>query len=177
MTGIYVHVGTLQVSRNHNYLAYTLDITGAERFMLQVKNLNIRILENFRVHDDADNLVYVIDANNFRSGLNRTQKRILVHMEHHHHHGFVYVLGLSSCQLGKCYVDRCPVQNVSGNMTAAGSKLPFKLRSVQMSWHMACSFFSTKLRIKYYLRTFLSSPALLRKKELSYCVEMLGFSS
>ncbi|KAF7827932.1 prolyl oligopeptidase family protein [Senna tora] len=35
----YVHVGTCRVSPDHNYLAYTLDISGGERFMLQVKDL------------------------------------------------------------------------------------------------------------------------------------------
>lgn len=35
----YVHVGTCQVSPDHNFLAYTLDITGSEQFMLQIKDL------------------------------------------------------------------------------------------------------------------------------------------
>ncbi|KAL8157383.1 hypothetical protein AgCh_002180 [Apium graveolens] len=47
----YVDVGTLKVSPNHNYLAYTLDTTGDEMFMLQVKNLKTGIHENFRVDD------------------------------------------------------------------------------------------------------------------------------
>ncbi|CAK7326421.1 unnamed protein product [Dovyalis caffra] len=35
----YVHVGTCRVSPDHNFLAYTLDITGNEQFILQVKDL------------------------------------------------------------------------------------------------------------------------------------------
>ncbi|KAJ6357038.1 hypothetical protein OIU78_005014 [Salix suchowensis] len=36
----YVHVGTCRVSPDHNFLAYTLDITGNEQFLLQVKDLS-----------------------------------------------------------------------------------------------------------------------------------------
>ncbi|XP_058183759.1 uncharacterized protein LOC131301459 [Rhododendron vialii] len=35
----YVNVGTCRVSPNHNFLAYTLDTTGGENFMLQIKDL------------------------------------------------------------------------------------------------------------------------------------------
>ncbi|KAL4185682.1 hypothetical protein AMTRI_Chr10g7150 [Amborella trichopoda] len=35
----YVHIGTCQVSPDHRYLAYTLDMTGQELFMLQIKDL------------------------------------------------------------------------------------------------------------------------------------------
>ncbi|KAL9246314.1 hypothetical protein vseg_019864 [Gypsophila vaccaria] len=35
----YVHVGTCRVSPDHDYLAYTLDINGSERFFLQIKDL------------------------------------------------------------------------------------------------------------------------------------------
>ncbi|XP_043717411.1 protease 2 isoform X2 [Telopea speciosissima] len=35
----YVHVGMCRVSPDHNFLAYTLDTTGAEHFMLQIKDL------------------------------------------------------------------------------------------------------------------------------------------
>ncbi|KAL0538823.1 hypothetical protein IC582_022982 [Cucumis melo] len=35
----YVHVGTCRVSPDHNFLAYTVDITGDEHFMLQIKDL------------------------------------------------------------------------------------------------------------------------------------------
>lgn len=36
----YVHVGTCRVSPDHKFLAYTLDITGNEQFLLQVKDLS-----------------------------------------------------------------------------------------------------------------------------------------
>lgn len=35
----YVHVGTCRVSPDHNFLAYTLDTSGCEQFMLQIKDL------------------------------------------------------------------------------------------------------------------------------------------
>ncbi|CAI9278697.1 unnamed protein product [Lactuca saligna] len=35
----YVHVGTCRVSPDHNFLAYTIDVTGEEHFLLQVKDL------------------------------------------------------------------------------------------------------------------------------------------
>ncbi|XVE74405.1 hypothetical protein DITRI_Ditri12bG0014300 [Diplodiscus trichospermus] len=35
----YVHVGQCRISPDHNYLAYTLDATGSEQFMLQIKDL------------------------------------------------------------------------------------------------------------------------------------------
>ncbi|KAF3431635.1 hypothetical protein FNV43_RR26366 [Rhamnella rubrinervis] len=35
----YVHVGACRVSPDHNFLAYTIDITGSEQFMLQIKDL------------------------------------------------------------------------------------------------------------------------------------------
>ncbi|XP_024988576.1 uncharacterized protein LOC112523280 [Cynara cardunculus var. scolymus] len=35
----YVHVGTCRVSPDHHFLAYTVDLTGKERFLLQVKDL------------------------------------------------------------------------------------------------------------------------------------------
>lgn len=35
----YVHVGTCRVSPDHNFIAYTIDITGSEQFMLQIKDL------------------------------------------------------------------------------------------------------------------------------------------
>nr|XP_017227445.1 PREDICTED: protease 2 isoform X2 [Daucus carota subsp. sativus] len=57
----YVHVGTCRVSPDHNYLAFTLDITGAERFMLQAKNLSNGVLENLRV-DDVVSLAWAPDG-------------------------------------------------------------------------------------------------------------------
>lgn len=38
-TAGYVHVGTCRVSPDHNFLAYTLDFTGNEQFVLQIKDL------------------------------------------------------------------------------------------------------------------------------------------
>lgn len=35
----YVHVSTCRVSPDNNFLAYTLDSTGSEQFMLQIKDL------------------------------------------------------------------------------------------------------------------------------------------
>ncbi|XP_048503592.1 uncharacterized protein LOC104896136 isoform X1 [Beta vulgaris subsp. vulgaris] len=35
----YVHVGACRVSPDHNFLAYTLDVNGSERFTLQIKDL------------------------------------------------------------------------------------------------------------------------------------------
>ncbi|KAL1218504.1 hypothetical protein V5N11_001672 [Cardamine amara subsp. amara] len=35
----YVHIGVCRVSPDHNYLAYTVDPKGGERFMLQIKDL------------------------------------------------------------------------------------------------------------------------------------------
>ncbi|KAF9587576.1 hypothetical protein IFM89_004034 [Coptis chinensis] len=35
----YVHIGTCRVSPDHNFLAYTLDTSGDEQFMLQIKDL------------------------------------------------------------------------------------------------------------------------------------------
>ncbi|KAH9772228.1 prolyl oligopeptidase family protein [Citrus sinensis] len=35
----YVHVGTCRVSPDHNFLAYTIDTSGDEQFMLQIKDL------------------------------------------------------------------------------------------------------------------------------------------
>lgn len=35
----YVHVGTCRISPDHNFLAYTVDGSGSEHFMLQIKDL------------------------------------------------------------------------------------------------------------------------------------------
>lgn len=45
----YVHVGACRVSPDHSFLAYTLDITGGEQFMLQIKDLRSGILQDLRV--------------------------------------------------------------------------------------------------------------------------------
>lgn len=43
----YVHVGTCRISPNHKYIAYTLDLSGSEVFVLQVKDLRTgRIISN-----------------------------------------------------------------------------------------------------------------------------------
>jgi protease II len=43
-------VGTCRVSPNHNFLAYTLDTTGSENFVLQIKDLKKNcIFQNYRV--------------------------------------------------------------------------------------------------------------------------------
>ncbi|XP_057961397.1 uncharacterized protein LOC131153242 [Malania oleifera] len=69
----YVHVGTCRISPDHNFLAYTLDITGSEQCMLQIKDLrNGHVLPKFRVDgvvslawaQDGCTLFYtVLDAN------------------------------------------------------------------------------------------------------------------
>ncbi|CAN4122009.1 unnamed protein product [Withania somnifera] len=46
----YVHVGTCRVSPDHTYLAYTIDVTGNEQFVLQIKDLrNDRVLPTLGV--------------------------------------------------------------------------------------------------------------------------------
>lgn len=40
----YVHVGMCRISPDHRYLAYTLDVTGREQFMLHVKDLKTECL-------------------------------------------------------------------------------------------------------------------------------------
>lgn len=43
-------MGTCRVSPDHNFLAYTLDITGSENFVLQIKDLKKNsIIPNYRV--------------------------------------------------------------------------------------------------------------------------------
>jgi hypothetical protein len=71
----YVHVGTCRISPDHNFLAYTLDITGSERFMLQIKDLrNGCIIPKLRVDgvvslawaQDGNTLFYTISDDNQR---------------------------------------------------------------------------------------------------------------
>ncbi|OVA04889.1 Peptidase S9 [Macleaya cordata] len=58
----YVHVGTCRVSPDHNFLAYTLDTTGGEQFMLQIKDLRaLCILPNLRV-DGVVSLAWAKDS-------------------------------------------------------------------------------------------------------------------
>lgn len=45
-------MGTCRVSPNHHFLAYTIDITGEERFILQVKDLRSgTIIPALRIED------------------------------------------------------------------------------------------------------------------------------
>ncbi|XP_047323604.1 protease 2 isoform X2 [Impatiens glandulifera] len=47
----YVHVGTCRISPDHNFLAYTVDWTGDENFMLQIKDLsNFQVLPNIKIN-------------------------------------------------------------------------------------------------------------------------------
>jgi len=61
MTG-YVHVGTCRVSPDHNYLAYTVDISGGERFMLQVKDLRSGLHDPKIEVDGVVSLAWARDA-------------------------------------------------------------------------------------------------------------------
>ncbi|KAF7132771.1 hypothetical protein RHSIM_Rhsim09G0121600 [Rhododendron simsii] len=115
----YVHVGTCRVSPNHNFLAYTLDTTGGENFMLQIKDLTtLHSIPKSRVdgvvslawapdgctlfYTESDEnqrpygqiqTVYVIDASNPQNGLRRLCKRVPgVQFFVEHHCGFFYVL-------------------------------------------------------------------------------------
>ncbi|KAJ0629863.1 putative oligopeptidase B transcription factor WD40-like family [Helianthus annuus] len=46
----YVHVGTCRISPDHRFLAYTIDTTGEEQFLLQVKDLQTgTVIPTFRV--------------------------------------------------------------------------------------------------------------------------------
>ncbi|KAJ1412096.1 Peptidase S9, prolyl oligopeptidase, catalytic domain [Sesbania bispinosa] len=58
----YVHVGTCRVSPDHNYLAYTVDISGGERFMLQVKDLRSGLIDPKVEVDGVVSLAWAQDA-------------------------------------------------------------------------------------------------------------------
>ncbi|XP_052198728.1 uncharacterized protein LOC127805924 isoform X1 [Diospyros lotus] len=71
----YVHVGTCRVSPDHRFLAYTLDITGSENFMLQIKDLRTgHILPKLRADavvslawaQDGSTLFYTVSDENQR---------------------------------------------------------------------------------------------------------------
>ncbi|WMV28034.1 hypothetical protein MTR67_021419 [Solanum verrucosum] len=112
----YVHVGTCRVSPDHNYLAYTIDVTGSEQFVLQIKDLrNDCVLPTLGV----EGVVYVINATNLQTGIQRFCKRVSgVQYFLEHHHGFFYVLtnspnaGEESPLSGEYYLARCPVENL-----------------------------------------------------------------
>lgn len=68
-------MGTCRVSPDHNYLAYTLDVTGSEQFMLQVKDLRSGcIIPKLQVHrvvslawaQDSNTLFYTLSDDNQR---------------------------------------------------------------------------------------------------------------
>lgn len=59
----YVHVGTCRISPDHNFLAYTLDITGHERFMLQIKDLRSGCLISKLAVDGVVSLAWAQDGN------------------------------------------------------------------------------------------------------------------
>ncbi|XP_050905337.1 uncharacterized protein LOC127119193 isoform X2 [Lathyrus oleraceus] len=58
----YVHVGTCRVSPDHNYIAYTVDISGGERFVLQVKDLRSGLLDPKVEVDGVVSLAWARDA-------------------------------------------------------------------------------------------------------------------
>ncbi|KAM7265070.1 hypothetical protein ACFE04_002753 [Oxalis oulophora] len=71
----YVHVGTCRVSPDHNFLAYTLDTTGSEQFVLHIKDLkNGCRIPTTQVHgvvslawaQDAHTLFYTLSDENQR---------------------------------------------------------------------------------------------------------------
>ncbi|KAJ8774541.1 hypothetical protein K2173_016987 [Erythroxylum novogranatense] len=71
----YVHVGSCRISPNQNFLAYTLDTTGGEQFVLQIKDLrNGSIIPRKQVHgvvslawtQDGSTLFYTIADENQR---------------------------------------------------------------------------------------------------------------
>ncbi|KAI9105104.1 hypothetical protein K1719_022820 [Acacia pycnantha] len=73
--GRYVHVGTCRVSPDHNHLAYTVDVSGGERFMLQVKDLRsgftdpkfgVEGVVNMAWAQDGSSLFYTVSDENQR---------------------------------------------------------------------------------------------------------------
>ncbi|XP_071708962.1 uncharacterized protein [Rutidosis leptorrhynchoides] len=127
----YVHVGTCRISPDHRFLAYTIDVSGDERFLLQVKNLERgTIIPTLRIEDvvslawaqDSCTLfytVYVIDANNPKDGLRKIHDRVSgVQFFLEHHKGFFYILTnaplASENELldRKYYLARCCVDDV-----------------------------------------------------------------
>ncbi|XP_048228684.1 protease 2 isoform X3 [Ricinus communis] len=71
----YVHVGTCRVSPDHNFLAYTLDVTGTEQFVLHIKDLRngstvpkseINGVVSLAWAQDSSSLFYTISDENQR---------------------------------------------------------------------------------------------------------------
>ncbi|GMH01817.1 hypothetical protein Nepgr_003656 [Nepenthes gracilis] len=60
----YVHVGTCRVSPDHNFLAYTIDTTGSENFMLQVKDLREGHVNPKLSADGVVSLAWAHDSSN-----------------------------------------------------------------------------------------------------------------
>ncbi|KAG5068319.1 hypothetical protein JHK85_000696 [Glycine max] len=58
----YVNVGSCRVSPDNNYLAYTLDISGGERFTLQIKDLRSGLIDPQLEVDGAVSLAWAQDA-------------------------------------------------------------------------------------------------------------------
>uniref|UniRef100_A0A6M2EZC5 Prolyl endopeptidase n=1 Tax=Populus davidiana TaxID=266767 RepID=A0A6M2EZC5_9ROSI len=58
----YVHVGTCRVSPDHKFLAYTLDITGNEQFLLQVKDLSNEYIVSRSQVDGVVSLAWAQDS-------------------------------------------------------------------------------------------------------------------
>lgn len=58
----YVNVGTCRVSPDHNYLAYTLDISGGEQYTLQVKDLRSGLIDPKSKVNGAVSLAWAQDA-------------------------------------------------------------------------------------------------------------------
>ncbi|OIW02209.1 hypothetical protein TanjilG_21862 [Lupinus angustifolius] len=102
----YVHVGTCRVSPDHNYLAYTLDISGGERVLC--RKLGSDYVNDFPVFTESDSsfcvditstkdgkfiTVYIIDSANPMDGLQRICKRTsAVQYFVEHHSGLFYIL-------------------------------------------------------------------------------------
>ncbi|KAF3613414.1 hypothetical protein FXO38_36258, partial [Capsicum annuum] len=105
------------VSPNHNYLVYTIDVTGSKQVVLQIKDLrNDCVLPALRVEGVFS--VYVINATNLQTGIQRFCKHVSsVQYFLEHHHGFFYVL-TNSCNggeesspwSGEYYLARCPAE-------------------------------------------------------------------
>uniref|UniRef100_A0A0R0LGU3 Peptidase S9A N-terminal domain-containing protein n=1 Tax=Glycine max TaxID=3847 RepID=A0A0R0LGU3_SOYBN len=86
----YVNVGSCRVSPDNNYLAYTLDISGGERFTLQIKDLRSGLIDP---QLEVDGAVYVIDSVNPSNGLQKICNRTSgVQYFVEHHSGLFYIL-------------------------------------------------------------------------------------
>ncbi|KAL2546592.1 Prolyl oligopeptidase family protein [Forsythia ovata] len=58
----YVHVGTCRISPDHNFLAYTLDTTGDEQFLLQIKDLQSDLILPYSGVDGVVSLAWAQDG-------------------------------------------------------------------------------------------------------------------